>query len=1020
VTEHIHFSSHGDVEDQLVREVAMRSWTSMKRSLVAGPRKTLPTPEEIQFLLSGKTPTCIVFFLDETFEEISYDLTTTVSEAMKQLADIIRLQNYSTFTLFECRKIVDARATEDAVDEHLALDDNRYIADVIFDMKNPKNARDGIQSKFLVKKRMFRETDEAITEPQFINLSYIQAQYDYLLGNFPFVPEDTAQLCALQIQAEYGTSILNNEEELSNAVTKYIPKQSATSRSHEEWLQDVKGRYRSMDQFSKEEARVHFLRILRSLPYGNSIFFPVKKLEDPIGLLPVKLILGINRRGVHFFKPSPKEYLHSAELRDIMQFGSSSQAVFFKMRVSGVLHIFQFETRQGEDICLALQTHINDIMMKRYSKSKAAASHSAAGGQTEPAAVPESRSSKATAHTGPRHEKHANQMQKTLDEKLRMIEELQKREEELHQEKDRVAEELIEAKEKLKVEEEQIDEFNETKKKLEADRAALLQQIKEAREAVGEAEANRAAAVDAARQAVDAKMVKELEAQIHDATEELQKVQDRVQGLEKEYKDATKDKELMEKKMKRLEKSRDNETRELRNRLGTAKASVDKQLKEKEDAITELMDELAKTTELYNANKLELEQIKTDLNELEDLREMKCDVEREEKLQKKIIADQAKRLEELEKLHKEEQMLRKKYLSMMEDMQGKVRVFVRLAPNDEEGIVDVVDEYTLAKKHDDRFAVREEFAFDQAYGPTQTNKEVFETVKPVASRCIEGYNVCIVGYGLAGSGKSHTMFGAKGDGIVAMSVDEIFAIAKKRSKKWDFEIKASMIELYDEELTDLFASTNKKLVVKKDVKGLVHVINTSFTNLTSTELLRESIRNGLKKRDESGHDASNSHLFVTIAVTCSNKETGVINDGRIVFSDLVGCDRGNASINAIQTVVRALEADLPEIPYTACTLSKLLSDCFGGNAKTLILVHAKSDENLWEDTKQALELGLAIRKIKNDIEKSEINKDILKLKRQLDTLKERAGVPKELLDAVDMVEIVDHKAPPSDTAQAAS
>ena len=52
------------------------------------------------------------------------------------------------------------------------------------------------------------------------------------------------------------------------------------------------------------------------------------------------------QRGVHFFRPVPKEYLHSAELRDIMQFGSSSQAVFFKMRVAGVLHIFQFETRQ--------------------------------------------------------------------------------------------------------------------------------------------------------------------------------------------------------------------------------------------------------------------------------------------------------------------------------------------------------------------------------------------------------------------------------------------------------------------------------------------------------------------------------------------------------------------------------------------------------------------------------------------------------------------------------------------------
>ena len=53
------------------------------------------------------------------------------------------------------------------------------------------------------------------------------------------------------------------------------------------------------------------------------------------------------RRGVHFFRPVPKEYLHSAELRDIMQFGSSSAAVFFKMRVAGVLHVFQFDTRQA-------------------------------------------------------------------------------------------------------------------------------------------------------------------------------------------------------------------------------------------------------------------------------------------------------------------------------------------------------------------------------------------------------------------------------------------------------------------------------------------------------------------------------------------------------------------------------------------------------------------------------------------------------------------------------------------------
>lgn len=55
---------------------------------------------------------------------------------------------------------------------------------------------------------------------------------------------------------------------------------------------------------------------------------------------------------VHFFRPVPKEYLHSAELRDIMQFGSSNTAVFFKMRVAGVLHIFQFETKQVRSVSI--------------------------------------------------------------------------------------------------------------------------------------------------------------------------------------------------------------------------------------------------------------------------------------------------------------------------------------------------------------------------------------------------------------------------------------------------------------------------------------------------------------------------------------------------------------------------------------------------------------------------------------------------------------------------------------------
>lgn len=51
---------------------------------------------------------------------------------------------------------------------------------------------------------------------------------------------------------------------------------------------------------TKDDARQQFLRILRNLPYGNSVFFSVRKIDDPIGLLPGRIILGINKRGVSF------------------------------------------------------------------------------------------------------------------------------------------------------------------------------------------------------------------------------------------------------------------------------------------------------------------------------------------------------------------------------------------------------------------------------------------------------------------------------------------------------------------------------------------------------------------------------------------------------------------------------------------------------------------------------------------------------------------------------------------------
>ena len=69
----------------------------------------LPSSEELNAALLGRTLTAIVFFLDQTFEELEYDVTTTVAEAAESIAAIIKLQNHSTFTLYESRRVRSLR-----------------------------------------------------------------------------------------------------------------------------------------------------------------------------------------------------------------------------------------------------------------------------------------------------------------------------------------------------------------------------------------------------------------------------------------------------------------------------------------------------------------------------------------------------------------------------------------------------------------------------------------------------------------------------------------------------------------------------------------------------------------------------------------------------------------------------------------------------------------------------------------------------------------------------------------------
>lgn len=83
-------------------------------------------------------------------------------------------------------------------------------------------------------------------------------------------------------------------------------------------------------------------------------------------------------------------------------------------------------------------------------------------------------------------------------------------------------------------------------------------------------------------------------------------------------------------------------------------------MKEVETRINNLMEDTIKKSREYDESKTKVMKLRQDMNELAELREMVADVDRRQSQQNHIIENQSKRLEDLEVLHKDEQILRKR------------------------------------------------------------------------------------------------------------------------------------------------------------------------------------------------------------------------------------------------------------------------------------------------------------------------------------------------------------------------
>lgn len=86
--------------------------------------------------------------------------------------------------------------------------------------------------------------------------------------------------------------------------------------------------------------------------------------------------------------------------------------------------------------------------------------------------------------------------------------------------------------------------------------------------------------------------------------------------------------------------------------------------------------------------------------------------------------------------------------------------------------------------------------------------DVFADASPMVISVLDGYNVCIFAYGQTGTGKTFTMEGTEDNrGVNYRTLEELFNIAKERKETIRYDISVSVLEVYNEQIRDLLATS---------------------------------------------------------------------------------------------------------------------------------------------------------------------------------------------------------------------
>ncbi|XP_006888267.1 PREDICTED: kinesin-like protein KIF21A isoform X3 [Elephantulus edwardii] len=327
------------------------------------------------------------------------------------------------------------------------------------------------------------------------------------------------------------------------------------------------------------------------------------------------------------------------------------------------------------------------------------------------------------------------------------------------------------------------------------------------------------------------------------------------------------------------------------------------------------------------------------------------------------------------------------------------------------------------------------FTFDYVFDIDSQQEQIYShCIEKLIEGCFEGYNATVFAYGQTGAGKTYTMgtgfdvnITEEEQGIISRAVKHLFkSIEEKKHTAIknglpppDFKVNAQFLELYNEEVLDLFDTTrdidakNKKsnIRIHEDSTGGIYTVGVTTRNVNTESEMMQCLKLGALSRTTASTQmnvqSSRSHAIFTIHLCqtrmCPQIDAENVTDNKMLsessqmnefetltakfhFVDLAGSERLkrtgatgerakegisiNCGLLALGNVISALgdkSKRATHVPYRDSKLTRLLQDSLGGNSQTIMIACVSPSDRDFMETLNTLKYANRARNIKNKV-----------------------------------------------------